>query len=950
VLQPSLVGRGPELGALGKLVRDVRRGGGLAVVEGEAGIGKTRVVEATVEAALEAGVEVLTSSAEELESRRPCGAIVDCIGREPLEAHLGPWEPRPDTGGERQFRIAETVLEVLDDRCARGRVLLAIEDLHWADPATLGVLVRVAAGIERLPAALLVSTRTQPRRPELERLLGVLAARGATTLRLGPLDERASVELVQDLVGARPRARLVEQAQRAGGHPLFICEMVGALMADGAIVRGDGDAELATDAVAAPLALTMLHRLSYLEPEVLDLLGLASVLGASFAATDLALLARRPVAELVPTLRAARQAGVIGEHGDRLAFRHELMRDALYEDMPLSVRRGLHAELARALADAGEPAERIAEHVLRGAEPGDERAVGSVVAAARALVVRSPSAAVDLYRHAIALSAAPDARREELLPELAQALVAAGLLEEGEAACHEALALGLDADWAGRLWLHLMFLLARRGRTAETVRTGEAALAAADLHERDRVRIRALVAMARVFEGEVAPAVEEAGAVVEASADELARALANNTLAIAADARGAFAEAADLMAPGVRWAERTGSREAYDARPHMILGLMLARLDRFADAQTTIQHGRRGAEALGIADALPVFHYQLAYVNLLRGRLDDALAELATRAQLAEETHVGWNLSADSVYALIALHRDDLAAAERRVAAAEQEAAAGAPPFGLDLMVLARALLLEAAGDAAPALAPLAATFAAAPTFQPAIGPDLARLAAAADEPEAAAGVPEALERIAGANPGARSLQAAALRARGLLERDPEALLSAHELMLGTGRALECARAAEDAAAALSGDRRALDLLASARDAYERAGAIRDLARVDAAQRALGIRRGVGGPRRRPSSGWEALTETELKVVRLVAERLTNPEIAERMFISRRTVQTHVSHALAKLGVDSRRALAAEAARRAGWRIRVEGVGEQAQQPEPSVEAPADGPVDLDEA
>ena len=73
--------------------------------------------------------------------------------------------------------------------------------------------------------------------------------------------------------------------------------------------------------------------------------------------------------------------------------------------------------------------------------------------------------------------------------------------------------------------------------------------------------------------------------------------------------------------------------------------------------------------------------------------------------------------------------------------------------------------------------------------------------------------------------------------------------------------------------------------------------------------------------------------------MRLVAERLTNPEIAERMFISRRTVQTHVSHALAKLGVASRRELAAEAARSAGWRFRVEGVGQQPEQAEPAAEA-----------
>jgi predicted ATPase len=96
-------------------VRTVRRGGRLAVVEGEAGIGKTRLVEAALQTARDTGVAVLAAKAEELESHRPFGPIVDCAGRERLEAHLGAWDLRPDVGGERQFRIAESVLELLDE-------------------------------------------------------------------------------------------------------------------------------------------------------------------------------------------------------------------------------------------------------------------------------------------------------------------------------------------------------------------------------------------------------------------------------------------------------------------------------------------------------------------------------------------------------------------------------------------------------------------------------------------------------------------------------------------------------------------------------------------------------------------------------------------------------------------------------------------------------------------
>ena len=236
---------------------------------------------------------------------------------------------------------------------------------------------------------------------------------------------------------------------------------------------------------------------------------------------------------------------------------------------------------------------------------------------------------------------------------------------------------------------------------------------------------------------------------------------------------------------------------------------------------------------------------------------------------------------------------------------------------------------------------------AGAATFLPVLGPDLARLAAASGEPARAAGVVPELRRIAEQNPGARSLEAYARQAHGLLERDRQALLAAVELLRAAGRPLEAARAAEDAAGMGGEDR---ELLEWAAETYGRCGAPRDLARVEAALRALGVRRGVRGRRRRPATGWEALTETELKVVRLVAERLTNPEIAGRMFISRRTVQTHVSHALAKLGVATRRELAAEAALHAGWRLRVEGVGEEAEQTEPAVEGPRSPSVDTDDA
>jgi predicted ATPase len=124
--QPPLVGRETELAALEAIVRTVRRGGRLAVIEGEAGIGKTRLVEAVLDAARASGATVLAAQAEELEAHRPFAAIVDCVAaagpawRGRLDEHLRGWDIRPDVAGERQFRVAETVLELLDELCARA--------------------------------------------------------------------------------------------------------------------------------------------------------------------------------------------------------------------------------------------------------------------------------------------------------------------------------------------------------------------------------------------------------------------------------------------------------------------------------------------------------------------------------------------------------------------------------------------------------------------------------------------------------------------------------------------------------------------------------------------------------------------------------------------------------------------------------------------------------------
>jgi len=199
----------------------------------------------------------------------------------------------------------------------------------------------------------------------------------------------------------------------------------------------------------------------------------------------------------------------------------------------------------------------------------------------------------------------------------------------------------------------------------------------------------------------------------------------------------------------------------------------------------------------------------------------------------------------------------------------------------------------------------------------PVLGADLVRLALAAGDAAQAANVAAIVAEVAAAN-DIPSVTGAALHCQGLAADDAGLLAEAVASYARGSRPLELALAAEDAGRAmgrLGRIDRARGLLDQAAVIYERLEATRDLARTEATLRQLGIRRGVRGRRGRPRYGWPSLTATERTVADLVAEGLSNPQIGERLYISRRTVQTHVAHIFMKLGVSSRTQLAAEVIR-----------------------------------
>jgi DNA-binding CsgD family transcriptional regulator len=808
--------------------------------------------------------------------------------------------------------------------------VLVVEDLQWADPSALLVLHRLARRVGQLPLLLVCTVRPVPRSAELEGCLRGLRAAGASELGLGPLDAMAVAKVIEQLVGGPPGPILLRQVARAGGNPLFVTELVDALQRDGAIrLRPDGAAELTTVGMPPSLPLLILHRLSFLAPATLELLRVASILGSSFALTDLSLVVGRPTAGLLAALEQALAAGILEQRGELLGFRHDLIREALYQDLPAPVRRGLHLDAGRALAGAGAPAERVAEQLVRGASAGDTQAVAWLQRAARQAAPRAPTVAVDLLGRALELAGPADPARDGLLAEQAVSLMWAGRLADAEATCREVLARTHDRDTAAMLRLCLMQTLLGRGRMEQALQEVETAVASQQLSDPERVRLQAFQASALASLGQLDAAADTATRTRPSAAevgDDLAGCICVATLALVANLGGDFLRALGLAVEAVHSADQSASLLAHRFPVSLFLGGCLHDTDRLAEGQVALQRGRRISEELGIKRELPLYYWGLAQGCLWLGEWDDALAECQACLELAGEygMRLHGTVFSHSIHAVIAVHRGDLPDAEGAVAAAERELAATGPQLGWDWLLWANALLLEARGQPEGSLATLCrawdtCTGQGLVSTLPLFAADLVRHAVGANDRHRAEQATNAIEELAGRNPGVTTLTGAALRCRGLVEDDAEVLVRAATAYRAGPRPLERALACEDAAWALGRVGRvgeARPLLEEATAVYEGLSASWDLARAAARLRSLGVRPGRRGPRKRPKSGWDSLTATELTVVRLITEGLSNPEIAERMFISRGTVHTHVSHILAKLGLGSRVALAAEASRR----------------------------------
>ncbi|MGO1052764.1 ATP-binding protein [Crossiella sp. CA198] len=915
----GLFERDAELGRIGALLQAAAAGRGTsALVEGVPGIGKTALLAAAGELATGRGFRVLTATGGELEQDLPFALI-----RQLFEPALRTADPEVRAGAA---ALAAPVFAADGREAAVGSVvhglywlcsnlaepaplLLAVDDAHWVDEASLRFVSHLARRMADLPVLLLLGSR--PVAPDAALTLA-LGGVDPVRLTLAPLSEQAVGRFVRDRLSPAADAEFCRAcAQATGGNPFLLTEAITALRAD-RVPPVAAQAGRVPGLRAAPIARTVLTRLSRLGPEAVRLARALAVLGPAAdlrrpaRLADLSLDTATELADLL-----ARESILTG--GYPLDFAHPLVRTAVYADGTDIRRAADHRRAVQILTAEAAPAEHLVPHLLAAAPSADPAVVTALVAAAATALGRgAPEAAASCLRRALAEPpAAEDLPR--LHAELGRALGMANRPAEAAPALRTAFDLSTDPVTRGELALDLGAVMVQTGRPDAAMETFELARAALALDEGE-LPLQLTVAFSMASFVSMRPPTSWI-ARLDQLADTVSAATEAGRMVLACLAFGACATAdrparvvGELAARAV--AGSLPSRDQWILANFASTALVMA--DRLPEALDVLDRGVEHARSRGNLA-------EFRYLAVLRSRT----ALTAGHLQEAE---------ADGRAAL-ALHEVDgdrelpLAAAVLVDALAEQghldEAQAVLTEHELDseeevrmlighFVHLARGRLRLRQQRPRAALADLLACGAGL-TGAGVVNPGFAHWRADAALAQLALGEPTAARDLAeeelalAQGFGAPRAHGIALRTLGLIEgggtrldrlaesvdvlrRSTGVLELAHSL-IEYGSALRRAGHRTDAQRHL---REGLDL-ASRRHAHPLA------AQAKQELVATGAR-----PRRTLLTGVDALTASELRVARLAAGGETNRAIAQTLFVSRRTIEVHLTSAYRKLGIQSR--------------------------------------------
>ncbi|MEV4254764.1 AAA family ATPase [Spirillospora sp. NPDC049652] len=894
----GLRGRAAELGELDALIGSVARAGsgGLALIQGEPGIGKTTLLAEAVSRAAAAGFAVGAGKADELHHMVPLSSLATSLlhGDRPLLA--GDAFADLARNHDQRIWLVERLAEMIEERAGGVPVLIGLDDVQWADPLSRFVLQQLPARLRTSPVLWMLTGRRESL-GTADEIVGAASGTLPTIMvSLEPLSRGAISEIAGDALGTAVDDRVRDLLDGAGGNPFLAVEMLAGLRA----------ADAPDGLVPPGLAVGVRGRLRSLRPDTLRFLQMGAVLGRRFGFHDAASLCGLPPATLVPALDEAVRAGLLDDDGDQLVFRHDLLRQAVYVDVPPSARKALHREAARSLIAAGRRPIDAVPHILRGAVPGDEEAVALLRRAADDVLPVTPDLAADLATRALELVPSSRPLRFAVGEQAILCLTRAGRTREALSTGDGLLAERPPLETFSRLQAALGGTLWNADLAAELRRRTETALATGGASPEVAARLAALRALALSRERDLdtaREAGEDALRAATATGDREAHILALSGLGEIAQNAGENAVALERFA-ALSTLDPAFLPEEIIARLHM---------DDFAAAERLLP---RATDAK--ATRQPMTLWAQSQHDLGLGRLDDAVAGLVTVERLEEEVRLSvQQVNGRVLRSLIALLRGERGAARKHLDEARKRLAAKPNPGNTAAVRFLEAVHAESDGDFPLATEKIRQVQKEGPFMRWRLLRDwiahATRLALRGAEHGLAEDLAAQAEAHAGRNPAVPTAAGLAAQALGLVRDDVALLERSVELLTAGPRPLVLAAAQADLGQALltAGRKRpAVASLTRAREAFAEAGADAAVARV---QRALdgagaGSRGTASAPR--PVEGWESLTAAEKKIARLIAQGHTNRAAADLLFLSPHTVNTHLTSVFRKLAINSRVQLA----------------------------------------
>jgi DNA-binding CsgD family transcriptional regulator len=925
---PHLLERDAELSRLADALAQARDGSGsLVLLEGPAGAGKSTLLAEAVSSA--DGLRVLRAAGSEQEREFAFGAVRQLF--EPvlgaasaarrarlLAGAAGPAErivqpSSVESGVADVGFVADHALYWLTANLAdEDPLLLVVDDMHWVDESSARAVGHLARRLADLPIALIVAMRPDEPGAPAAMLDELRVLPSAEVLVLRPLSGNAVRSVVREQLPEADEEACAAFLESSAGNPLYLAELLRAV---------DPAARALADAVRAASSPTLggriTRRLQRLDPAAATLARAMAVLGDGGALGIAAALAGIDEREASLLAHQLVRIDVLATE-DPFAFVHPLIRRSVNDAMSLVEREELHAAAAHLLGEAGAPAEVIAGHLAALRPAGSAEVAQALHAAARnALLRAAPPEAIRWLRRALAEDA-QSPPRGQLLLDLGQAEMA---VRDPASVEHLGEAMRSSADIAVRTAAatQLVELFLAAGQQDAGVAVMDEAIQ--ELGAQDPVLIcelEASRASISAYDLRHVAAFDDNRERLERLAESdgwAAAALSTLLGAIAAIRCDTSRNAVALVERGLRdgrLLERGAGRWA-GAQALMALAAMEEH-DRALEVASEIERaGRETGSLLGVLTGRGFG----GYVQARRGELIEAETEVRMVTDVALESDMTqWFLTGTFLFIDVLLEREALADLYPLIQTLEVDEGLMANLAGA-MLVDVRARVRRRLGDPHGALADLRA---GAEIFEPLhVGPALTpwrselALALPATERDQADALIAAELELAGPTGLARPV-GVALRAQGVLAGDEDGvdlLRQSVAVLEGSEARLEHARSL----VALGGLLRRLGTRADARDPLaaglelaRRCGAQRLMTRAEEELRAAGAR-----PRRLAQTGPEALTASELRVARLAAQGFSNNEIAQELYVSCKTVVTHLSHAYFKLGLSgqgARRGLA----------------------------------------